>query len=254
VGVGYDAEVADALLPQASKWQEWATSAKKFSSTITAALAPILYAAGVAAVIYALVKGRDQLSVINIIQLTGIAVELSIRSLSALAATRLGTWLQETFLNNRGISKTLGEWFTETGIAVVDESSTLVKLMGSSSAKFLVNRLGPVLSLVAVGVSIEALVAAVRNGTRTDVIYASLNLALSVINVTVVFIGLAATAAEAGSALALAGSLCGPIGLALAVIGIIVGIVSLFVHDQPAVANPPADFVSGPVKDSGFYK
>ncbi|KAF9259163.1 hypothetical protein L218DRAFT_1059892 [Marasmius fiardii PR-910] len=261
VGEAYIEECAQELAPQASRWRQWAASAKNFGANVTAAVTPLLYAVGVAGIIYSLVKDHSQLSPLNIIQLTGIALELSIKTLSSIAATRLGVWIQENFLNRNGITKPLGEWFTEAGVAVVEDSSILSKLLGASSAEFLVNHLGPALSLIAVGISIESLVRAIRDGTRTDVIYSSINLALAVIDIVVVFIGIAASAAEAGSALAAAGAFCGPIGIGIlttyptiAVVGIIVAVISFFVHDQPKVPNPPEDFVSGPLKQWGYYK
>ena len=90
-------------------------------------MTPLLYAAGVGAIIYALVEDSSQLSALTIVQLTGIALELSIKALSALAATKLGVWLQDNLLDRNGITKTLGQWFTEDGVAVVDDTSVLAK-------------------------------------------------------------------------------------------------------------------------------
>ena len=69
------------------------------------------------------------------------------------------------------------------------------------------------MSLIAIGVSVESLVTAIKDGTHSDVIYASLNVALAVVNTAIVFIGIAAAGAEAESALAIAGAMCGPLGL-----------------------------------------
>ncbi|EPQ51873.1 hypothetical protein GLOTRDRAFT_117818 [Gloeophyllum trabeum ATCC 11539] len=247
VGEGYVKEVAESLSPHASKWKTWAAKAKEWGSSIKAAAKPLLYAAGVGVVIYALCGGVMPLTPVEIVSLTGIAIALSIQTLSSFAVTQLGAWVSKKILNPTAVGTILGQWFTQKGVSVVDKSSKLAKIFTPSSAEFLVKRLGPLMALVAVGTSIYNLVQAINHGTTSDIVYNSIFLGLAIIETAVVAIGLFAS----HTAIA---AFCGPIGIAVAAIGFIVAIISLFVHDKPVAPNPAKDFVNGVCKDAGFFK
>jgi hypothetical protein len=74
---------------------------------------------------------------------------------------------------------------------------------------------GPLLAIIAVAISVNDLVTALSSGTQSDVIYASISLALAVIDAVIVFVGIAAVGAEVGTTLAVAGAMCGPLGIGM---------------------------------------
>ena len=188
-------------------------------------------------------KGKDVAADIG---LTITATGFLIKGIESFMATRLGNWISESISASEGSLKPMLEgftkWFSEAG---VESESIMVRMLGKNSSEFFAKRLGPALAVFAVVMCSIDLAKAIKTGDVRDIVFESLNLAVAV--ASLVFIGLELF----GFAWA------GPVGLAIAAVGLIIVLVQFIWNliDPPAPPpDPIEEFINKPLKEAGYTK
>ncbi len=207
----------------------------------------LAYATGAGFLIYQIASGQD-LNPIQDISLGLLATGFMVKSIDKLLATGIGKWLRTKI--EGGVSKIaefakdLTKWFSKEGIAAETATGKLVsKVLGKNATEFFAKRLGPVLAVFGIVISAIDLYKAIKTGDVRDTVFEAVNVFFALADL--VFIGFEL----AGFAWA------GPVGLAIAVVGVIVALVQLIWNlvSPPSLPPDPVDkFVNGPLKDAGF--
>jgi len=246
----FDGSFIQKELSEDQTWAEkWGSKWKDFTnSKVKKYLVAVLYAAGAAFSLYTLIQTGQQ-NLFDIPQDTNLglyALGLLFSSSKSFITTALSRWIQKPLANGASkletMAKTVGTWFTKDGV-VLDNAAT--KLFGKSVGEFLAKRLGPALALVGIAVSSVNLYKAIVSGDNTEIAFEAVNTFFALADLT--FIGLEL----AGFAWA------GPVGVAFAVVGLLVSLAQLIydiIHPPPPPPDPVTEFIEGPLKDEGWLK
>jgi hypothetical protein len=208
---------------------------------------PILYATGAGFLIYQLFSGNN-LNPIEEISLSLMATGFAVKSIEKLFATTIGNWLRRKIESFQGkiaeLAQDMTKWFTKEGIVAETKiGKAITTVLGKSAAEFFAKRVGPALGILGVVISSMDLAKAIRSGRTRDIVFESINVFFSLLDVA--FIGLEL----AGFAWA------GPVGFGIAIVGLLVTLVKLIwdiCSPPPLPPDPVHDFVNGPLKDAGF--
>jgi hypothetical protein len=220
----------------AGKWE-------KFNTVGGGIFGSLIYAAGAGYLLYQITSGAD-LNPVEDVNLALLATGFMVKSVEKLLSTGLGKWIRKILESKTGkiaeFAKSLTKWFSEGGI---EAEGWAVKVFGKSSAEFFAKRIGPALALVGVALCSYFLAEAIKTGDVKNIIFESISTFFALGDV--VFLGL-----EMASF-----AWAGPVGLAIAVVGILVALVQLIwnIIDPPSPPlDPVEEFVSGPLTAAGF--
>ena len=145
----------------------------------------------------------------------------------------------------RAFAGDIATWF-KAGGKIVPEGKlgkAFVTIFGESSAEFMARRIGPALAVVGMILSSFMLYDAIKSGAVREIVFEALNTFFALADV--VFIGL-----ELFSV-----GWAGPVGLAIAVVGVIVILVQFIwnlIEPPTPAPDPITEFVNGPMVNQGF--
>jgi hypothetical protein len=239
------------LAPEAQEW--W----KRNGARIGGVFKALMFAAGAGFLIYQIVSGAKA-GTINPIEGIGLGIlsaGLLIKSLEALFATGIGNWLVEVLQPaairwRAGIGATIdgfftglrsvAQWFTEG----VPEGSWAARILGKNASEFFTKRLGPTVAVLGIALAAWMLALAIKSGDAAEIAFNAVSVAFALAET--VLMGL-----EIFGEVALAGH----IGLAVAVLGLLVlafqWIWNTYIHPKPPPPDPVEQFITGPLKDAG---
>jgi len=229
-------------------WNQLTASGRVFG-----VLGMLFYGASAGYLLYQIVQDSKNpatpKSVIEDINLGMLAVTLFVKGIEKLMSLGVGKVLQEWgYAGNstfRYFAEGLATWFEEGGIVTPRGplGRALVAVFGENSAVFLAKRVGPAMAVVGLILSGFVLYEAIKSGNVRTIVFESINAFLSL--ATVVLIGLEL----------LSVGWAGPVGLAVAAVGIVVMLIQ-FIWNLIDPPKPPADpitnFVNGPMVAAGF--
>lgn len=203
----------------------------------------LLYGAAAGYLLYKIVEGEG-LTPIEDINLALLATGFFVKSIEKLLATGLGDWIHAKVSTGagklEGFAKNLTKWFSEDGVVA---ESWATRIFGKNSAEFFAERLGPAVALVGIALAAYDLYKAIMSGDTRDIVFESLNAFFALAGAVLLGLELASFA------------WAGPLGIAVAVVGLIIVAVQLIwnLFDPP---SPPPDpvkqFVDGPLTRAGF--
>lgn len=233
--------------PERTRWES-------FRAVGGGILGGLLYTAGAVGLLYQLVQdaktpGITPNKIITEIGLGVFSLALAVKGASYFLTLGVGDWLRRQSLSITGfLSESAGElsrWFTPRGVQPTGRlGKAFTALFGESETVFFARRLGPALGVFGVVVSAVALGRDIKAGAVREIVFDSVGVFFSVVDAGIIGVDLLVGFAWAG-----------PVGVAVAVAGLLVGLAQFIwsVIDPP---KPPADpvdqFISGPLKDAGF--
>lgn len=161
-----------------------------------------------------------------------------------LMTTSLGNWFaREAAPGANRITvwvKQIGKWFTKEGTEV---SGPIKAIFTRSAEEFLAKRLGPALALFGIAIAAWSLADDIMKGDVQNIVFDSLNTAFALADAVVIGVELFTAAATF------------PIGIAIAVVGLLVGLIQFLVNlfnPPPPQPDPVKDFVDGPLASAGY--
>lgn len=220
-----------------------------------AAAQAVVFGLSVAALIYTLAAGGDKpLTPKDVVEDIGIGIlagTILVKGLQKLMALGVGRFLLrvggDADSGLRLFAKSLATWFHEGGKVVPKGASGkfLVKIFGQNVTEFMARRIGPALAVVGMVLSGFVLAAAIHEGAVREIVFESLNAFFALADAVFIGIELFTTASA------------GPLGLAIAAVGIVVVLIQFIwglIDPPPPPPDPVTDFVNGPMVEKGFAR
>ncbi|WP_225765861.1 hypothetical protein [Inquilinus sp. Marseille-Q2685] len=237
--------------PQYQAWNELTRKGKAGGL-----LSMLFYGATAGYLIYSIAdnakKPLTPRQIIEEINMGILALAILVKGVQKMMSLGVGRFL-ETFAaaGEGGAFRTfagdIATWFKEGGKIVPEGKlgKAFVTIFGESSAEFMARRIGPAMAVAGMVLSAFMLYDAIKSGTVRDIVFEALNTFFALADV--VFIGLEL----------LSVGWAGPVGLAIAVVGVIVILVQ-FIWGLIDPPKPPPDpiteFVDGPMVARGFAR
>jgi hypothetical protein len=195
-------------------------------------------------------KPQTPLRIVEEINIGILAMAILVKGIEKMMSLGVGRFLENfSKAGNGGAFRTFaGEfatWFKPGGVVAPTGKfgKAMVAVFGENSTAFMARRIGPAMAVAGIVLSAFMLYDAIKSGVVRTIVFEALN----------VFFALAG-AALIGLELMSVGW-AGPVGIAVAVVGVIVLLVQ-FLWNYFAPPPPPLDpineFVKGPLADAGF--
>jgi hypothetical protein len=213
----------------------------------------LLYGAAAGYLIYSICEDAKNPDITpgKIVQDVGlglISLGLLVKGAQLLMSLGVGEWMRVQSLARPGFlgqaAGAMAAWFTEGGVKPEGPlGRALVTVLGENYSEFFAKRLGPAMAILGIAMASFWLYEAIVSHDVRDIVFQTLSLVFALADA--VFIGLEL----------MSFAWAGPVGLAIAAVGLLVALVQLIwnLADPP---KPPADaieqFVGGPMKDAGF--
>jgi len=234
--------------PQRTRWAS-------FRAVAPGVLSGLLYTVSAATLIYQFVQkigtpGITPEKIVDEIGLGVFALVLLAKGGDRLLTLAVGDWYRVQSLRVTGflseLAKDLASFFPASAVAPTGRLARFfTAVFGEDLAAFFARRLGPVLSVFGVVMSAIALFRDIRDGLGVR------NTVFDAVNTFFALLDLAFL----GVNLFLSVSWAGPVGVAVAVIGLLVSLAQ-FIWDQIDPPAPPPDavdrFIAGPLKAQGL--
>ena len=213
-------------------------------------MAGIGWSLGAAAVIWSIFwNAQNPQDFENVVQEIGLgvfAVGLFVKGLETTMHAGIGRWMVGYWRHNNGgladFAANLAKWFSKSG-EVVPEGLTgkiVTKIFGKNSEEFFGKRLGPALAVFGLVLCSMSLADAIKAGDTAGIVFNAIYAFFALADAALSFLG------------AFGFAWAGPVGLAVAVVGLLVVIVNFFYSLFRTKPNPVKDFVKGPMKGQGF--
>jgi hypothetical protein len=181
-----------------------------------------------------------------------LAMAITVKGAQKMMSLGVGRFLENFARGGEGgafrtFAGDIATWFKEGGKIIPEGKigKAFVAIFGESAAEFMARRIGPAMAIVGVVLSAFILADAIKSGNVKDIVFEALNTFFALADL--VFIGLEL----------LSVSWAGPVGLAIAAIGIIILLVQFIwgLIDPPVPPpDPITEFVNGPMVNKGFAK
>ncbi len=213
----------------------------------------MFYGASAAFLLYNIVEDSKQpqtpKQVVEEINLGVLAMAILVKGIEKLMSLGVGKALQGFAERNNGIfaefAGNLAEWFGEGGrvVPVGRMGEAFVAVFGENVAEFMARRIGPAMAVAGLVLSAFILYDAIKSGDVRSIIFEAINTFLALASVVLIGLELLSVA------------WAGPVGLAVAAIGVIVLLIQLiwnWIDPPKPPADPITEFVSGPMVTQGF--
>ncbi len=237
--------------PQHQAWSE--LTAKGRAGGL---LSMLFYGASAGYLIYSIAENADKpltpRQIVEEVNMGVLAMAILTKGVEKMMSIGVGRFLENFSRAGQGgafrtFAGDIATWF-KAGGEVVPQGKlgrAFVAVFGESSAVFMARRIGPAMAVVGVVLSAYMLYDAIKSGTTRNIVFEALNTFFALADL--VFIGLAL----------LSFSWAGPVGLAIAVIGVIVILVQFIwglIDPPPPPQDPITQFVNGPMVDKGYAR
>lgn len=246
---------AQALIGQqlaGAQYQAWSSLTAK--GKIGGLLSTLFYGASAAYLIYTIVEDSKQpqtpKQITQEANLGILALAILVKGIEKMMSLGVGRFLENFSRGGQGgafrqFAGDVALWFKEGGkfVPTGPAGKTFVAIFGESSAEFLARRIGPAMAVCGLILSAFMLYDSIKSGVVRNIVFEALNTFVAL--ATVVLIGLEL----------LSVAWAGPVGLAVAAVGIIIVLVQFIWNliDPPAPPpDPITEFVRGPMVDKGF--
>ncbi|EKF9638137.1 hypothetical protein O1C50_002362 [Vibrio cholerae] len=227
------------------QWEELTKTKRGFGI-----LKGIGWAFGAGAVIYGIFnlskKPQDFNVVVTELSLGAVGINFMVRGIQNLMDLGIGSWMRRVALQgDSGLASFAGDlaqWFSKDSRIVAQSRAGkfFTKILGKNSGEFFLKRMGPAFAIFGVVLTSSALVRSIQNGDIPNIIFDSLNVFFALAEMTLLFLQIGGVA------------WAGPVGLAVAAIGIVIIIVQTIFNWLRPKPNPVKDFVEGPMKEDNL--
>jgi hypothetical protein len=216
-------------------------------------LSTLFYGASAGFLIYTIAEDAKQpqtpKQILEEVNLGVLSLAILVKGIQKMMSIGVGRFLENFAANAQGAFRSfagdLALWFKEGGkvVPVGKAGKAFVAIFGESSAEFMARRLGPAMAVLGLVLSSFMLYDAIKSGDVRSIIFEAINTFLAL--ATVVLIGLEL----------LSVGWAGPVGLAIAAVGVIILLVQ-FIWNLIDPPKPPPDpiteFVNGPMVAQSF--
>jgi hypothetical protein len=184
------------------------------------------------------------------INLGVLALAILVKGIERLMSLGVGSFLTRFSAAGNGgafraFAGDLALWFKEGGkvVPVGKAGKAFVAIFGESSAEFMARRIGPAMAVAGLVLAAFMLYDSIKQGIVRNIVFESINTFFAL--ATVVLIGLEL----------MSFAWAGPVGLAVAVVGLIVVLVQFIwniIDPPPPPPDPITEFVNGPMVAANF--
>ena len=235
------------------QYQAWQSLTAK--GKVAGVLSMLFYGASAGFLIYTMVedskKPQTPKQVLEDVNLGVLSLAILVKGIEKLMSLGVGRFLQNFSAGGAGAFRTfagdLALWFQEGGkvVPVGRTGKAFVAVFGQSSTDFMARRIGPAMAVLGLVLASFQLFEAIKTGDVRNIIFEALN----------TFIALAAVVLIGFELMSFAWA--GPVGLAVAAVGIIIVLVQ-FIWNLIDPPKPPPDpiteFVDGPMVAQRFAR
>ncbi|UOZ10656.1 hypothetical protein [Amycolatopsis sp. WQ 127309] len=234
------------------QYQAWSNLTK--AGKAGGLLSMLFYGASAGYLIYSIAQdgkgSQTPKTVVEELNMGILALGMLVKGIEKLMSLGVGRFLENFAAGGQGgafraFAGDLALWFQEGGkiVPVGKAGKAFVAVFGENSAEFMARRIGPAMAICGLVLAAFTLYAAIKSGDERDIVFESLNAFFAL--ATVVLIGFEL----------MSFAWAGPVGLAIAVIGVLV-VLTQFIWNQIDPPKPPPDpitqFVGGPMAQRGY--
>jgi hypothetical protein len=239
-------------LVQTPLYQPWSDLTK--AQKVQGVMFTICYGAAAAFLIYSLVNDTDNpqtpARVISEVNLGILAAAALVKGVEKLMSVGVGRALQRFAWRLDGFdnfASRIATWFAEGGQIIPKGplGRAFVAVFGDNVTQFMTRRMGPLMAVFGLVVASFTLWESIQTGTVRNIVFEALNTFVALATVIALGFELASFAAA------------GPVGIALAVAGVLIAAVQFIwnlIDPPPPPPDPITEFVNGPMVQKGFAK
>jgi hypothetical protein len=215
----------------------------------------LFYGATAGFLIYTIVEDAKQpqtpKQIITEVNAGILALAILVKGIEKMMSLGVGRALQNFALRGQGggykFAGDLATWFQEGGkvVPVGKSGRAFVAIFGETSAAFMARRIGPAMAVAGLVLSAILLYDSIKSGIVRNIVFEALSTFFAL--ATVVLIGLELMSV----------AWAGPVGLAVAAIGVIIILIQFIwnlIDPPPPPPDPITDFVNGPMVDHHFAR
>jgi len=228
----------------------------KLGSKIGGLLGMLFYGASAGYLLYQISadakKPQTPKVILQEINMGVLAMALLVKGLEKMMSVGVGRFLDNFSKAGQGgafrtFAGDIATWFTKGGKIIPQGKvgATFVTIFGKNSTEFMTRRIGPAMALFGLALSAYQLYEAIISGTPKTIIFQTLHTMFALAGVVLIGLQLFSFA------------WAGPMGIGMAVVGIIVVLVEFIwnlIDPPPPPPDPINEFVHGPMEDAGFVK
>jgi len=210
----------------------------------------IAYGLGGAAIIWGIFmnsqKPLDFETAVQDMALGVMALGAVVESIQNVMSVGIGDWMRKYYMYNSGpvaeFAKDVATWFSKTGTVVPKGRSGkfFTAVFGDNVSNFFAKRIAPALAILGVVLCSVSLFQSIKAGDTAGIVFDSIYVFFALADLTLMFL------AFGGFAWA------GPIGLAVAIAGLVAVICNIIYNIIWPKRDPVKDFVAGPMRLKGF--
>ena len=237
---------------QGSQYEAWNQLTN--SGKIKGLLSTIFYGASAGFLIYSIVqdsKGpQTPKTVTEEVNLGILALAMLVQGVQKMMSLGVGRFLENFAAGGQGgafraFAGDLATWFAEGGkiIPKGPVGKAFVAVFGENAAEFMARRIGPAMAVCGLVLAAISLYDAIKSGNVRNIVFEALNTFVALATVALIGLELMSVA------------WAGPVGLAVAAIGIVIVLIQFiwnWIDPPPPPPDPITEFVKGPMVAKGF--
>lgn len=235
-----------------SQYEAWNQLTK--SGKVKGLLSTLFYGASAGFLIYSIVqdsKGpQTPKTVTEEVNLGILALAMLVQGVQKMMSLGVGRFLENFAAGGRGsafrtFAGDIATWFAEGGKVVPKGpvGRAFVSVFGENATEFMARRIGPAMAVCGLVLAALTLYDAIKSGNVRNIIFEALNTFVALATVALIGLELMSVA------------WAGPVGLAVAAIGIVIVLIQFiwnWIDPPPPPPDPITDFVKGPMVAKGF--
>jgi hypothetical protein len=237
---------------QGNQYEAWNQLSR--SGKLKGLLSTVFYGASAAFLVYSIVqdsKGpQTPKTVTEEVNLGVLALAMLVQGVQKMMSLGVGRFLENFAAGGQGgafraFAGDLATWFAEGGKIVPKGpvGKAFVAVFGENAAEFMARRIGPAMAVCGLVLAAITLYDAIKSGNVRNIVFEALNTFVALATVALIGLELMSFA------------WAGPVGLAVAAIGIVIVLVQFiwnWIDPPPPPPDPITEFVKGPMVAKGF--
>lgn len=237
---------------QGNQYEAWNQLTR--SGKVKGLLSTLFYGASAGFLIYSIVqdsKGpQTPKTVTEEVNLGILALAMLVQGVQKMMSLGVGRFLENFAAGGRGsafraFAGDIATWFAEGGKVVPrgPVGRAFVAVFGENAAEFMARRIGPAMAVCGLVLAAITLYDAIKSGDVRNIVFEALNTFVALATVALIGLELMSVA------------WAGPVGLAVAAIGIVIVLIQFiwnWIDPPPPPPDPISDFVKGPMVAKGF--
>lgn len=235
-----------------SQFQAW--SALSGQGKLGGLLSMLFYGASAGFLIYTICEDANQpqtpKQITEEVNIGVLAMAMLVKGIEKMMSLGVGRFLENFSQAAEGgafrtFAGDLATWFKQGGKIVPQgrAGQAFVNIFGENSTEFMARRIGPALAVAGLVLSAFMLYDSIESGVVRDIVFEALNTFFALAEVVLIGLEL------------LSFGWAGPVGLAVAAVGIIIILVQFIwglIDPPPPPPDPITEFVNGPMVSQGF--